>query len=309
MTAQTVEAQRQVQEDLAKLALPELVVALSLLDPENVEGSLDLVKLAILSVVQFYGKAAAAEALNFYQAERARAGLPALPISVVDPITDVMVDAALADVLVPVGAFYPDPQLALDRISAAAEQLVFEQYRRQMSSAAELDGQATGWARVPNADACSFCLMLAMRGPVYTSRVAAGPNRRSRRNANRPDEAFVGAGAAKVHDNCRCGVEVIHGGAFEPSARVREAQAVWDKVTKGRSGNDARNAFRQALEGRPVTGTTGKPTKRGPAAEVLGSNMTEAQIRHQLDLLNTLKDSPYRRRRIKELRALLKRAA
>lgn len=305
MSAQTVEAQRQVQEDLAKLALPEIAVALSLLDPENVEGSLDLVKLAILSVVQFYGRAAAAEALNFYQAERERAGLPALPVPIVAPIDAAMVDEALADLLKPVGAFYPDPQLALDRLSEAAEQLVFEQYRRQLSSATEVDDQATGWARVPNADACSFCLMLAMRGPVYTSKAAAGPNRRSRRNSNRPDEAFVGAGAAKVHDNCRCGVEPIFGGAYEPSARVREAQAVWDKVTKGRSGNDARNAFRQAIEGRPVTGTTGK-AKPEPA-RVAGSTMTAAQIAHQIGLLNTLKDSEYRRRRLRELRALQKR--
>jgi hypothetical protein len=306
MSAQTVEAQRQTQEDLAKLALPEIMTALALLDPENVDGSLDLVKTAILAVVQFYGHAAAAEALEFYQSERAAAGVATpLPAAVVEPITSLMVDDALTEALKPIGAFHPDPQLALDRLSEAAEQLVFEQYRRQMSSATEVDDQATGWARVPNADACSFCLMLALRGPVYTSKAAAGPNRRSRRNPNRPDEAFLGAGAAKVHDNCRCGVEPVFGGAFEPSARVREAQKVWDEVTKGRSGNDARNAFRQAIEGRPVTGTKGKPTKSGPPAEILGSNMTEAQIRHQIDLLNTLKDSDYRRRRLRELRALL----
>lgn len=304
MSAQTVEAQRQAQEDLARLALPEILAAISLYDPENPDGSLSLVKLAILAVVQFWGKASAADALNFYRRERVDAGFPdPLPLQIVEPITQLMVDEALAEALKPIGAFHPDEELARERLAAAAEQLVFEQYRRQMASAAEIDAAATGWARIPNADACSFCLMLALRGPVYTSKAAAGPNRRSRRNSNRPDVAFVGAGAAKVHDNCRCGVEPIFGGAYEPSARVREAQALWDKVTKGRSGNDARNAFRQAMEGRPVTGTTGK-AKPQPDRHP-GSTMTESQIRHQIALLNTLKDSEYRRRRLRELRALL----
>jgi len=38
--------------------------------------------------------------------------------------------------------------------------------------------------------------------------------------------------------------------AYEPPARVREAQALWVSSTRGKSGNAARIAFRQAVEGR-----------------------------------------------------------
>ena len=106
-----------------------------------------------------------------------------------------------------------------------------------------------------------------------------------------------------VVSNCRCHAEPVFT-AYEPSARMREAQATWAQATKGRYGADARAAFRQALEGRPVTGTTG-PLKKKTAT--LGkSSMTRAQAEHQLAILQGLKESEYRTTQMARLNKLLR---
>ncbi len=104
-----------------------------------------------------------------------------------------------------------------------------------------------------------------------------------------------------VVSNCRCHAEPVFT-AYEPSARMREAQKVWAEATRGRSGADARLAFRQALEGRPVTGTTGAKKK---AATLGKSSLTRAQAEHLLTVAQGLKDSPYRTGEIARLNRLL----
>ncbi|VEG28037.1 VG15 protein [Actinomyces howellii] len=61
----------------------------------------------------------------------------------------------------------------------------------------------TGWCRVPRPGCCAFCLMLASRGAVYTSRDAAltvggGRRKRGRR-----------ASGSRYHDNCGCMVQEV----------------------------------------------------------------------------------------------------
>ncbi len=105
-----------------------------------------------------------------------------------------------------------------------------------------------------------------------------------------------------VVSNCRCHVEPVFT-AYEPSARMREAQKVWAEATRGRSGADARLAFRQALDGKPVTGKSGAAKKKAPT---LGkSGMTRAQAELQLHIVLGLKDSPYRTAEIARMNKLL----
>jgi hypothetical protein len=90
------------------------------------------------------------------------------------------------------------------------------------------DPRALGWARVTDSKPCSFCRMLASRGPVYRSK----------------------AGGFKAHLRCGCSAEpVFHADAPWPGQAQEWAQQ-WKETTQGLSGKDARKAFRQAVEGR-----------------------------------------------------------
>jgi len=100
---------------------------------------------------------------------------------------------------------------------------------------------------------------------------------------------------------CQCHAEPVFT-AYEPSAHMREMQKLWTDATKGRSGNDARNAFRQAMEGRPVTGTTGAKKPR----DLLGkSSMDRPQAEFLLRQAQGMPDSPWRTSQIARLSKLL----
>lgn len=62
-----------------------------------------------------------------------------------------------------------------------------------------------GWSRVlgPNDNHCSFCIMLAARGPVYSSAEAAGQVAASRFWSDA--SGFINS----YHDNCRCKVVMV----------------------------------------------------------------------------------------------------
>lgn len=291
MAAATAEAQapaEQHQEGQAALAglVPALLAqAWPLLDLANLRDTLPAFKAAVLAVVTHYGRASAAAALEHYRAERLAAGvhtrvtLPMPP----DPTPDVVasaVDWALTDLWGP-----PSPQVeqaSLAKLEGAVQRLVLDQGREAVLTAVHSDPQAKGWARIPNVGACSFCLMLASRGAVYKSESSA---------------------EFQAHDHCECTAEAWWRGHYEPTARVRAAQALWRDSTKGRSGNDARVAFRQAVEGRPVTGTTG--AKKVSTEPIVGHGLTRSQVDQQLKTVRALKPSEWRTKRLAELEGLL----
>ena len=83
-----------------------------------------------------------------------------------------------------------------DRAAATVERHVRNAAREAVSDAAELAGSEVGWARVlSGAESCTFCAMLASRGPAYNSAEAAGfVTQRSGRYDSREAKAY--------HDNC-----------------------------------------------------------------------------------------------------------
>ena len=88
------------------------------------------------------------------------------------------------------------------------------------------DERALGWARATSADACSFCAMLAGRGPVYR-------------------EETVGF---EAHDHCSCAAEPIYRRDASWPAGALRYRDLWQESTRGLSGAEARNAFRKALD-------------------------------------------------------------
>lgn len=273
MPASSPEEARSAQEAIAALALRPLRAAWSLWDPSALRESVPVFRDAVDAVTQHYGRAAAAQSLQHYRAVRADAGVSA-PLSA-PPVADVpagFIDQAVVEAL---SAAEADIQKAIADLDASAEQLVLDQGRRQALTAVRADRFAKGWARVTNPGACSFCLMLAVRagkGFLYTSV----------RSAN-----------FRAHPNCRCTAEPVFG-QYEPTATVREAMKTWDEATAGRSGHDARVAFRQAIEGRPVTGSDRQSQSRKSTTQkrFQGGQKTVENQRHDLAIYEAMPPSP-----------------
>ncbi|MGZ4518964.1 MAG: VG15 protein [Mycobacteriaceae bacterium] len=226
--------------------VPALVAqAWPLLDPHDIKGTLPQFTAAVQAVVNRYGRASATGALDFYRKQRIAAGvtspvqLRVAPAPDEQTVTD-YIGAATSGLY---GAVTPESErAALDSVSEAASQLVLDQGRDTIIENAARDPKAKGWVRVTEPGACSFCLMLAIRGGMGVLYKAE----------NTAD--------FKAHDNCRCHAEPVFN-AYEPSHDLRQAQALWVKSTKGKSGNDARIAFRQAVEGRTPPTPKNQPAK------------------------------------------------
>ena len=99
-----------------------------------------------------------------------------------------------------------------DEVWAMIDRNILSGHRNTMALSAMAAGN--GWARKPEAGACSFCMMLASRGAVYASRAHASsvgaPGVVMRGNANEGDP---------YHSNCRCTVvEVSEGNGLPPES-------------------------------------------------------------------------------------------
>jgi hypothetical protein len=231
------------QAGLALLVAAAIAKLWPSLDLANLRTALPAFKAAVAVEVQRHAQASATLAARQYKLQRVAAGVGAAytpipadppPVEQIAQVVDWAVQP-LWNSAVPGGpdaeAEQSAPSAIADakaRLAASTERLVLDTGRDTVIDNAQRDRQAKGWARVPEPGACSFCLMLATRGAVYRSEATAD---------------------FKSHDNCRCHVEPVFT-AYEPPARVREAQALWASSTRGKSGHAARIAFRQAVEGR-----------------------------------------------------------
>lgn len=84
----------------------------------------------------------------------------------------------------------------------------------------------TGYARVPEPGACSFCLMLASRGAAYSREAVESANR--------------------YHDNCRCVAIEVKDDASLPRIN-RELKQLWDSTGKKLGATPTDRQFQEAL--------------------------------------------------------------
>jgi hypothetical protein len=232
-----------------------LVQALELLWPllalSALKDAMPSFKAAVAGLVKQHAQASATLAARQYRAQRVAAGVGGgfTPIPADPPPLEAVseaVDWALAPLwssAVPIAEFPGAPEEtkrvastaiadAKARLAAASEKLVLDTGRDTVIANVQRDPVAKGWARLTEPDPCYFCAMLAARGAVYRSKKTAG---------------------FEAHDNCRCHVEPWFQGAYEPTAKVREWQRLYDTATAGATtSHDRRRAFRQAYEGREV---------------------------------------------------------
>ena len=92
----------------------------------------------------------------------------------------------------------PDQALSkgFTKFSGLVSRQVLSGGRMLIDRTAARDRQAIGWRRVTDGNPCTFCAMLATRGPVYRSR----------------EKASVIAGSGlRYHPHCGCTAELVYG--------------------------------------------------------------------------------------------------
>lgn len=121
--------------------------------------------------------------------------------------------------------------------------------RQELVGLSLVDDEAEGWARTSGGtSACSFCLMLIGRGPVYKSRDSAAGGR---------------SGSARYHNRCDCvSVPVFNRNQFPGRAEYLRARELWNDSTKGKNGKDALSAFRTAVSSNAPGGRDASRLKR-----------------------------------------------
>jgi hypothetical protein len=124
--------------------------------------------------------------------------------------------------------------IVLTNVSGDASRHVLNRGRETLTESVAADRQALSWARVTDSAPCSFCRMLASRGPEYRSK----------------------GGGFKAHGHCGCTAEPVYSEDQPWPGRAAEWRQQWDETTEGLSGVDARKAFRQAVEGRTPAPTS-----------------------------------------------------
>ena len=128
------------------------------------------------TLVAKYGEAAAATGADFFE------GLTGVRAVVGPPVQE---EAVAASVRAFAGNLWEgNPNAFVDGAIASGTRHMLQPGR---STVAESTGRARGWgyARVPEAGACSWCLMLSSRGAVYATEQSAGAGN-------------------DYHDNCYC---------------------------------------------------------------------------------------------------------
>lgn len=114
----------------------------------------------------------------------------------------------------------------LSASARAAMRLALNAGRDTIVGAVNADPAAQGWARATSGNPCSFCAMLASRGPAYS-------------------EETVGF---EAHDGCGCSAEPIYSPDADWPAGSRQYQDLW-RQAKAEPGDTAAN-FRALVEGR-----------------------------------------------------------
>jgi hypothetical protein len=247
---------------LAALVVPAVLKLWpNVLSPTN----LPAFKAAVTQEVRDHAAASGALAQRQYRRQRTAAGetstfrvaLATLPS---EAEIGELVDAALREAGVDLGknsSAAPDTGALADakeRLAKAAEDTVFDTGVRTILGNAGRDRAARGYARIPEPEACAFCLMLATRGAVYKAERAGRRGKTgdsfAASNTKFTDHPDALPSSIKVHDNCRCHPEPVFG-VYEAPARVREAEDTYIAASKAGGGRKAvAIRFRQMVEGR-----------------------------------------------------------
>lgn len=166
VSASDAEALRRAQAGIRVLVLRDLEDFWRSLDLSRPERARDALLAYIPELVAQYGLDAGVFAADWYDVQRAAAGIPgafvaaALPSPYADAV-DGMVRRAAGDL------FTDNPSGSLLTLRANTAKYVLAASRTTISRNADRDPRSSGWRRVTRGGGCDFCRMLAGRGGVY----------------------------------------------------------------------------------------------------------------------------------------------
>lgn len=228
------EAQRLGQLRIQNRALRNLLTVWPLLSIDDLAGTWESFEAALLAIIGVHSAESAGLAAEYYRAFRLAEGISGTPTVRVAPAAPANESVrnlryvGLVNTEKLLIANRPDVvAVALTNVSGEVSRQVLNRGRGTLVASVEADQRALGWARVTDASPCSFCRMLASRGPVYSQ-----------------------GGGFSAHGHCGCSVEPVYSEDQPWPGKAQEWRAEWDDVTEGLSGADARLAFRQHVEGR-----------------------------------------------------------
>jgi hypothetical protein len=219
--------------------------------PERMADSWGALRDIVLHLIQHYWDAAAADSASFYQQMRVIAGFPTERIGMVELPRQELIKVADSQSM---GAFFHSiktvdesqaAESAGKALEGASARLALKGGRQTIVEAASVDPVTLGWERVISPGACSFCSMLASRGAAYLSKKTA---------------------EFQAHDHCHCTAQPLFRGQ-EPSRQSQQLAEDWKRITQGKSGANARQAWQQHWEARNG-GRVGGATEETQAAGI-----------------------------------------
>lgn len=239
--ARLTEAHRLAQARIGAQTVRALRAVFPLLDPTDLDGSFERWLQGVMPVIRSQRTTSARLAANYLTTFRTLELGPD-----VDPYVPALADE-LAEEAVKTSMLVTGPvsvrsnlarsmplvraiSLAEANTARAGMRHAMNGGRDTIQGAVHGDREALGWARSTSGRACSFCALLASRGPVYSK--------------NSVD--------FHAHDGCSCGSEPVYRrDADWPSGSRRYQQLYRDaKATAAAEGIDVTVALRRMVEGR-----------------------------------------------------------
>jgi hypothetical protein len=204
-------------------------------DPDDIGGSWATLEPALLAMIAAYGNLSAGLAAGYYEEFRAAeqiAGMPTprvAPLAAADEVVGTLrlLGPSAARQLVAAGRADAG-SVAFTNVSGEMSRQALNQGRATLEESVAADRKALGWARVTSGKPCSFCAMLASRGPVYSKK----------------------RGRFRSHGHCSCSLEPVYDRDQPWPGKAEEFQHLWKESVGTKSGADARREFRRAFEGR-----------------------------------------------------------
>lgn len=236
---QLAEQHRRQQVALRAAASRDVVaVTRDLFDTADADRTWPALRSMLAAMVRQQNTVSAALADGYYRQAREQADpggvfTPSTPVDLAEALLQAVLDSTgLAAFKRAIGlGRTPEEALrvAAVSLSGAISRLILNGGRDAILGNIGRDDQAVGWARITDKDPCAWCSMLAGRGPVYRSKEKAG---------------------FPAHDHCSCMPAVAFSRDEAWLQNSRDLYERWQKVTEGRSGDDARREWRRYWDNR-----------------------------------------------------------
>jgi hypothetical protein len=221
---------------LTELSTADLAALWTQLDLGNPKGLAAPLSELLMALVSEYGSASAVLAADWFDEAREDARAPGRFVATPAPLPEPeRVDALARWGVGPLFGAAPDGDAALGLLTGGLVREVLGMARSTTEGAVTLDPAGPTFARHASANACVFCRMVATRGAVYTSEVAAvrvggrgtdlatNIGRTRGRRAQGVRARGTQALGEKYHDHCRCtAIEVWPGQTYEEAPYVSQ---------------------------------------------------------------------------------------